>query len=402
MADDSKKIDRRFAKIRKGGFLTQEDVNRVRVCKNIFENSIKRRVITGWQWCRNRPLVALALGGPATIATMGVIFWLLGEFTIGGGTDWTAVKEYIQTCGYLFGATGIGLGLHYAGRRTDAMTAANEIQGLARRNDSFVNAINKLESKHSSLRIAAIKSLERLAKETDREFYDETIAVLANFLVRQSWESNEEDQTKDLDVGKNEIELGFRSLCAIQDAHADISNSKLTEIDLSSINLTSFKDHSRMNINSFIFNNAYLSHCHFGGVLFKNVQISNSKLTRTSFDRSLFLNCSVDFFNPRDDAQFLDISGANFTYAEISQRRFRYSAVEYHVLFPPVGLPAGTILPPPKHYFDERSLSLSLSEAEEYWNKPECDKYRPRDRNGNLIEILDRDKDGIPTPYPDL
>lgn len=89
------------------------------------------------------------------------------------------------------------------------MMAANEIQGLARRNESFVNSINKLESKHSSLRIAAIKSLERLGKEADQEFYEETIAVLADFLVR---ESNQDTKTKDLDVGKNEIEIGFRSL----------------------------------------------------------------------------------------------------------------------------------------------------------------------------------------------
>ena len=203
--DFSRLFDNRFEPARDGGFLSIEDLERLDRLQIYFMRLVK----PVWRWCYDRPLVALALGAPTIIAITGITFWLSGTFTTGGNTNWNAIKEYIQTCGYSFGASGIGLGLHYAGRRTDAMMATNEIQGLARRNESFVNSINKLESKHSSLRIAAIKSLERLGKEADQEFYEETIAVLADFLVR---ESNQDTKTKDLDVGKNEIEIGFRSL----------------------------------------------------------------------------------------------------------------------------------------------------------------------------------------------
>ena len=36
---------------------------------------------------------------------------------------------------------------------------------------------------------------------------------------------------------------------------------------------------------------------------------------------------------------------------------------------------------------------MTLEEAEDFWSSDDNDQYRPRDRNGNLIEIIDPYKD---------
>ncbi|MDB3891492.1 pentapeptide repeat-containing protein [Alphaproteobacteria bacterium] len=336
-----------------------------------------------WTWCCAKPLLALAMVWPLTVLVVGIVLMVLGAFGKSCGFNWGQVAEYVQTFGYLSAASGLCLGLHYTGQRTEALIDRNELQAHSDRTDSFAKALESLESSNIYIRLGAIKALEHLGCEKSQLFYEQVVSVLSAFLVTTS---QDEIHSRPYAPEKREVYAAFLSLCAIENAHAENSKYISNRIDLTSVNLSGFKSGDNLIVRNMNLQHGDFSSTHFRNARFDNVDFYFAILDEADFSKATFsLSSNLSMlYNAHTN-----ISGTDFSEVDPLDLPYQLEEANYDKDNPPIGLCTGIGLPAPaENPYSTEPERLSSAEAKSFWNEPGNDKYRPRDRDGNLIKIV--------------
>lgn len=327
------------------------------------------------------PILFAVLG---YVGGLGLLVWIFHEPL--GLFDNVAVTGWEDRRSLGLGFAGITapllaiIGFILSNRRTRELARQNTLQAEGQIKGSFVEALNALTNEQRYVRLAAIESMEKLGSQRDGEFYDVSIEALSGFCVG---ESNEKTKSTKLNVEPREIHRAFLAICRIEKIHAENSNYEDHPINLRKVNLSEFEMSNGLSVANLDLSFANLSSTNFRRACFRNVFLYKAIFKESDWTNARFdSNCRVLLSN-HGNLKDWDISGVKFTDADIYVPT---QSLIYMIIRPPIGLLSGMFLPTP---YDQYSFaSLSNRDAEKFWLQPGNDRYRPRDRDGNLIKII--------------
>ncbi len=113
-------------------------------------------------------------------------------------------------------------------------------------------------------------------------------------------------------------------------------------------------------------------------VVFNRCSFHHTIFSEVKFNRVKFIFCHLDdvFF---EHCEFIDCEGWEGT---------SFAKCTYQITSPPIGLQSQIKLGPPLKWINDQIQKQTREQSETFWSSDGNDKYRPRDRDGNLIEIV--------------
>jgi hypothetical protein len=320
-------------------------------------------------------LVSLAAFVAAIIAA-----WNIPVFhRIWGDEFWDAkngegVRDLVLAATTLLGAL-IGLaGYLLLAVRTNAVQRQTELQREAQITDRFTKAVEQLGHKQVAVRLGAIYALERIAKDSERDF--ETIMeTLAAYIREMSpWAKNGDSEAK---PGNDVIAALAVLVRSIPDDHSLRQGTRQSGTDLRRTNFSGI-DFPNANFSGFLFDesnfeDSFLREANFRRASLNNIAASRADLLGADFSYAHLVDADIShslliganftgahlaYFNiSYSQALSANFSQAHFYGATLSGTDFHCatglsdaSFVEglYQKNHPPVNFPSGIYLPPPQ------------------------------------------------------
>ncbi|MBL6673119.1 MAG: pentapeptide repeat-containing protein [Alphaproteobacteria bacterium] len=322
-------------------------------------------------------------------------------------TNWDNLRSLGLTFASHIAVPFAAIGYFLSSRRTQAMQKGNDIQSSMQVSTLFIDSQRMIDAKGVAA-IGAISVLVRLGKEND-DLRDacksQLIACLETYARKDG-----DGQRPDGDQFLHHIEAALNGLCALHSLvtinsyeYRTANHTELVNLDFSNVRLQSQSRVTSFTFKSCAFNLATLNDIAFDRTYFLNCDFSSASLAYCEF-----LGGPIVFEGSLDGSTFTDsnISGTNFQgICRFAHRQL--ARCRYLVHAPPTGLKRSAypaqdqklVLPTPwdpgdvMNNLDEGEY-LTMERAQELWSSASDGTWpRPRDRNGNLIEIIDPYKD---------
>ena len=287
------------------------------------------------------------------------------------------------------------LGYFLSARRTQAMQAENQIKIEQKNQDGFTKALELIDKEG----VSSIGSISIICSIgiTSRFHKEAAISVLSNFLRSKFAIAPSSKRVTDPSL-LLQGQAALNALCSLQNVEREGNSilKRLEPLTFQHIYLGQVVLDVETNFRNFLFVKCNFEYGTWTHVTFFNTGFVDCDLQYSSFWNCVFkgdpdgLACSL----LRSNMEGCDLSGTDFLGAEgISSEQL--ISCKYNERMPPKGLPScqSITLPPPWHEdivngISKRGRYLNITEAEAFWSQEGNDQYRPRDRDGNLIEIV--------------
>ena len=304
------------------------------------------------------------------------------------------------------------IGYFLSARRTQAMQEDNRLKLQQQDREEFSRALELID-KSDSATVGAIRTLTNLGL-TRADYQSTSLSLLVSYLESKAKKGNEGIRP-DGDKFLNQIQQAFLGVCDLNDkSQANGEMHSIQQLELVNLDLSKINFGGGLKITSILFRD-----CKFFGINSIGTIICQSNFLNCNFENASFLNCNFlmgkhgfEMSIKGSKLENCSISGTDFsgvTFFDANQ----FLHCRYFSSMPPKGLPSRVFndidqmtldagecgmefemnLPTPYLYaiYGEPAQNPRHStrvEAETFWSADGNEKYRPRDREGNLIEIV--------------
>lgn len=285
-------------------------------------------------------LISTAVTVPLVIMAIVGACWLAGSFRSGGQTDWAQIKDFVQACVLLVTATGVALGLHYAGKRTDQMVRQTNAQQAANSQKLFFDALSYLTGSEDHLRLAGLASLRNDIFALNDDFFKPASLTLLSFIRNHGKipDAVENEPTQARNARIELVQEAFTTFLFLEDVRqqhgkpARQIRENFTNLNLIGIRFTN--QHPMINL------------------LFTNCRLDDAKFFGPSMESVSFFECFLNdaefFLDQFRNPQFArcNIAGAHFFHANLRDGPDALVGNFYPAEMPP-SVMDGTMLSPP-------------------------------------------------------
>lgn len=300
-------------------------------------------------------LISTAVTVPLVIMAIVGACWLAGSFRSGGQTDWAQIKDFVQVCVLLVTPTGVALGLHYAGKRTDQMVRQTNAQQAANSRKLFFDALSYLTGSEDHLRLAGLASLRNDIFALNDDFFKPASLTLLSFIRNHGKipDAVENEPTQARNARIKLVQEAFETFLFLEDVRqqqgkpARQKRESFTDLNLIGIRFTN--QHPMINMR---FDRCRLDYAGFYGPSMESVSFFDCSLNETEFFLDKFLH-----------PQFRRccIASASFFHANFERGPNALVGNFYPAARPP-SVMDGMMLSPPVHHGDK---FMTASEARE-------------------------------------
>ena len=252
--------------------------------KQLSENA-KKEMRQLYEKVKQRPLtclICIIVIVTAAFLLIALPYWRVTQFGITNPKDLAdAENSYRATLAQILGGIAVGIGIYFA---WENLTTVREGQITER----FTRSVDQLGSKELEIRLGGIYALERIANESEKDYWP-IMEILTAYIRKNSPVEIEDNE----DEGQNDISMDIQAIIDIIGRCKYSSNKgKSNYLDLQ---------------------RTYLS-----GVIFSNGNFSFVNFTESTIDFALFDNANLH-------GSYLvgaNLSGACFDYANLKQVGF--------------------------------------------------------------------------------
>lgn len=276
------------------------------------------------------------------------------------------------------------LGFHIADRRLheqEKQTALQRETGLQQR---YVDAITLLSKGKSYQKIAGINAL-RYPAIAENEVLMASAASTLTAHIRSRGKAGTEENKGQRERRLREVRESMKTLFFLEETSGKPTRYRNGQLHFTDLDLSGMEPRSLPTMVSIFFENCDFCGCDFSGTKLRHV---------------IFLNCHLEgahFHVPDGFGVGAGLSSSHISGTMVfinknlkKSRKPKYSSCKYDMRRPPF-VHRGATLPTPwlyPHQVSDDERYMTLEEAETFWSQPENDKFRPRDGDGNLIEIV--------------
>jgi len=255
--------------------------------KQFSENS-KKEMKQLYEKIKQRPLtclVCIIVIGTAVTLLIALPYWRVTQFGIADPKDLAEMENsYRATLAQILGGVAVGIGIYFAWGN---LTTAREGQITER----FTRAVEQLGSEKLEIRLGGIYALERLANESDKDYWP-IMEILTAYVRKNSPIENENTQVEDSNSRKKispDIQailtvIGRRKHTIIEEPSdiIDLRKTYLQEAYLPNANLkiVYFRqaDLKGANLSGANLEGAYLGDAKLNGALLMRTHLEDSNL----------------------------------------------------------------------------------------------------------------------------
>jgi hypothetical protein len=183
--------------------------------------------------------------------------------------------------------------------------------------ENYFRAIEALSSSNNNMRLGAIYSLEKIARNDPNDYYWQVIEVLLQYIRENRAIERSTDKLPTLP------DQGIKSILSFFDeGHYSIEHSRSDTIDLSNTDLRSI-DLSDLNLQFASFNNSNLSNTNFNGTNLYKASFIGANLSKANFDDANLIKANFKSALI-SDTRFMqaDLYGAKFASAKFFGKNF--------------------------------------------------------------------------------
>ena len=325
---------------------------------------------------------------------------------------WDDLRAFGLTTAGIFAIPAGAIGYFLSARRTQAMQEDNRLKLQQQDREEFSRALELID-KGDSAAVGAIRTLTNLGL-TKEDYQSTSLSLLVSYLESKAKKGNKGIRP-DGDKFLNQIQQAFWGVCDLNDkSQANSERHSIQQLELVNLDLSKINFGGGLKITSILFRD-----CNFIGIKSIKTIICQSNFLNCNFENASFLNC--DFLLGKQGFD-ISIKGSNLEDCSISGTDFsgvtsfdanQFLHCRYFSSMPPKGLPSRVFNDIDQMTLDAGECGMELEmclpspflyaiygepvqnprhstrvEAETFWSADGNEKYRPRDREGNLIEIV--------------
>jgi len=213
-------------------------------------------------------------------ALIFLAIWLIPEYLLSGRIQCLNTKDQIEvvnesrkTIAQIFGGLIILVGVYLTYKRVTALERNVEIAQQGQITERFSRAIEQLGSERLAIRLGGIYSLERIAKESKKDFIP-IMEVFSAYLRKNSpiWKSKPKEKANEVAIDINAIitAIGRRST----EFHPENFKIDLNDVWINGLLLDD------MNFSNISFINSDLSRSVLNDVILKNADLVNTNMEK--------------------------------------------------------------------------------------------------------------------------
>ena len=330
-----------------------------------------------------------------------------------------AVAPLLAIIGYILSAN-----------RTKTMEADNKIKDASQRQEAFAEALKLIDSEGLGS-VGAISIIEQLGC-FDLKYTQSAKDTLLAFLQKRAPKAPADNAPPDNAPPDNappdkalpdnsefklHVEAALHGLFALQTFTRREQNGRyhnniqIIGLDLSRLRIKPYTNVQDIGFWDCSLLNTDFSHASFTGTIF-----TACDLTRASLQESTFINSDHLMSNiALRDTKLIGTIISNTNFEGVSNlKNIQLIDCVYELEEPPKNIPViiddstrdtaevknSIILSSPCRLKDIDFKSIPMDEVKRFWQSPGNDKYRPRDRDGNLIEVFYLDDPNLDPPVP--
>ena len=316
------------------------------------------------------PLTIILIGGFLFYFLAYVFFWEPLGFK---KANWSERRSMLLTISMLLAPIVIVAGYFLSIRRTQALFKQNELNETKLEHSQLSQGLELLASGEKFKQLAGVSLMAKLGIASRQSGEGENYNVLKLCA-----------ETKDLD---NTIrEAALRNLFNLIAAHNRFRTSGVVYLVEAKFGIPTLEYHGTLQ-NAVLINckelPKHISYMTFDEVVMNHCALINTVFSSVTFKKIRFFHCTLEnvYF---EHCEFQNISGVEST---------SFKGCSYPKDCPPLNLPRGMQLGAPSEVISGQATVMSKVQAEAFWSKKGNEKYRPRDRDGNLITIFYPDED---------
>lgn len=258
--------------------------------------------------------------------------------------------EIVKTIATIFGGAVVFINIYYTGKQKEASekSAIAAIQKAQTEEEKqiterYSKAVEQLGHEEIYIQIGAIYALERIAKDSDKDYW-QIIEILTAYIREKSPYISDKSEPIKLNIQAALTVIGRRSKSYKQGEEnpidltganlkgANLENANLEGANLKRVNL---EDASLENANLSNANleNANLSNANFRNAHLEKVKLKGAKLRKVKFINVKLNNTSLSslyFF--QSDFQYANLSGSDFSYTWLKEVDFQGADLSNSVL----------------------------------------------------------------------
>lgn len=266
-------------------------------------------------------------------------------------------------------------------REQEKQTALHRETGLQQR---YVDAVRLLSEAQPYQRTAGVTALRDRDIANNQTLMTSAATTLEAFIQEQGLGIQGEYSAL-VRRRVSEVREAMKTLFFLEDRSGKPQGYRDRPIDFAGLVLPHFNGNFMPPLTNVNFKNCDLSDCSFFCTEFRHVIFENCGLENATFNVPKGFGLRAGPFGS-------DISGATFIIRKNVRDAYKpkYLSCRYNKYKPPI-VHSGAKLPPPSLTDRLRMVGeqyMTRQEAEAFWSQPGNDKYRPRDQDGNLIEIV--------------
>jgi len=232
--------------------------------------------------------------------------WQVSQFGINNATvEATLENQYRTTLAQIFGGVTIGIGLYYTWQR-------NNIAHEGQITERFTRAVDQLGNRKLEIRLGAIYALERIARESDKDYWQIMEILTAYIRKNSSNDSKEMTELEDINIDIQAILTVLKrrkySFTHGENNTLNLKRTNLQNADLEEINLY------QTNLCKANLSQAYLMDADLSWADLEEANLSHAVAAWAAFSGTDFTDANLS------DACFFecDINQADFFRADLS------------------------------------------------------------------------------------
>ena len=312
-----------------------------------------------------------------------------------GVSSYEDARNYFLILATLLSPVIAFIGFHLADQRLHEQEKQTRTMINAALQQRYVDAVRLLAETKSYQKTAGITALRDIEIAKNETLMTSAAATLIAFIRQRGRATPSEVQ----DIEKRnrrlrEFREALQTLLFLENASGNPIKHRKASLVFHDLDLarSSFPLTARhLSVASFSglpeMHHMHFAYCDLSTCDFSATNMNNIIFERCNLSGTRFLGCHYS-----GGLHLCDISGATLPDASMGD----LTTCIYHPHHPPI--PSNfEALPTPYLSDSETSKAtgryMTVEEAEDFWSSDDNDQYRPRDRNGNLIEIIDPYKD---------